>query len=702
VSTGYNPQAGAGLSEQTIEQIRRQINRLFEEVAALSEQDLPPSSFYAEFLQRALAGIAAPAGAVWLRTPQGNLQMQFQINMREVGLDSDESARQSHGELLRQTCLSGRAQIVPPRSGTGSAENGLPAPGNPTDFVVLLAPILIEKQIAGLVEVWQDRRHNPDAMPGFLQFLVRMASLASVYTRNTQLRTMTGQQQVWTQLEAFTRQIHNSLNPTEVSYIVANEGRRLIECDRVSVATRLGQKVVVEAISGADVVEKRSNLVQLMRKLVEEVTKWGERLVFNGTKDDTLPPGVMDALDDYLAESTSKILVVLPLEDEREKDNKKPARSTIIMESFDPPTNPEQMIARLDVVARHSAGALYNAIEHKRIPMRWIWMPLAKVQEGLGGKTRAIIYASSAAAFILLLMMIFVPYPLKMDAKGQLLPEERRWVFSPVEAQVVEFARGLESGTEVRDDQDLVKMHDVKLQMKLLELQSDIDGAANDIRALSLQYSAAATEAERLKISSEMEQKRVTVRRKRAEQDAMKSRTHSIEGAPGYFFLKSPINGTILSSDFREQLTNRYVKPSEQLIRIGDKDLRWEVELKIPQKHIGQVLRAFKDPNQELDVDLLLSSNPTKTYRGKLARHKIAGEANPDRTEQNESEPVVLAFVRVSPINGDIPEDMVIPRRDLVAGTEVHSKVRCGNRSMGYSLFYGVWEFFYEKVVFFF
>ena len=27
---------------------------------------------------------------------------------------------------------------------------------------------------------------------------------------------------------------------------------------------------------------------------------------------------------------------------------------------------------------------------------------------------------------------------------------------------------------------------------------------------------------------------------------------------------------------------------------------------------------------------------------------------------------------------------------------------RCGNRAMGYSLFYGVWEFIYEKIVFFF
>jgi len=38
----------------------------------------------------------------------------------------------------------------------------------------------------------------------------------------------------------------------------------------------------------------------------------------------------------------------------------------------------------------------------------------------------------------------------------------------------------------------------------------------------------------------------------------------------------------------------------------------------------------------------------------------------------------------------------------LLTGTEVVAKVRCGDHAMGYSLFYGVWEFIYEKVVFFF
>ena len=59
---------------------------------------------------------------------------------------------------------------------------------------------------------------SPQAQRGFLGFIVQMAALASVYLRNHQMRHLVGQQQLWTQLENFSRQIHATLNPTEVAY----------------------------------------------------------------------------------------------------------------------------------------------------------------------------------------------------------------------------------------------------------------------------------------------------------------------------------------------------------------------------------------------------------------------------------------------------------------------------------------------------
>ena len=244
-------------------------------------------------------------------------------------------------------------------------------------------------------------------------------------------------------------------------------------------------------------------------------------------------------------------------------------------------------------------------------------------------------------------------------------------------------------------------MYDVELQERLIKLDSEIQGAQDAIELLNKQMTGPKEPGTSLAtLGSEKKTKEVLRDQKLLERDALRDRTNSDE-RPGYFWLKAPFKGTVLNADFRENLTNRQVKSSDPILRIGDKDKRWEVELKIPQKHIGQVLAAFPMNHQtDLDVDLLVTSVPTRTFKGKLSWDRVAREATPNKDDNNESEPIVLAWVRID--GDDIPKADQIPRDLLVTGVETHSKVRCGNHPMGYSMFYGIWEFFYEKVVFFF
>ena len=179
-----------------------------------------------------------------------------------------------------------------------------------------------------MLEVFQDPSHDPGLYPTFLNYAFQMAGYASQYHQFSNARAASGIERTFTQVEAFARLVHGTLNPTEVAYHVANEGRKLIECDRLCVGVRHARrKVTVEAVSGADVVEKASTHVRRLRQLMEAVLQWGETLTFKGVKDAGLPPDVSDSLDEYLSESQPKLLVVQPIRDEREKDQTKPARS---------------------------------------------------------------------------------------------------------------------------------------------------------------------------------------------------------------------------------------------------------------------------------------------------------------------------------------------------------------------------------------
>lgn len=708
MSAGPNTKIGPEL-----EQERRRIAARLEETARLSESNVPPGVFYSEMLKRLLETLAAPAGAVWARTPQGNLQMQYQINLKEVGLDQNEEARAGHEELLRQAVTQPRPFHVPPRSSVGAREDGKPVAGNHTNHLLLIAPVIVNQQCAGLIEVWQNANRPPQAITGYLQFMTYMAELSSRYQRNQVVGQLSGQQQVWTQLEGFARLVHTSLNPTEVAYQVANEGRRLVECDRVSVAIRqFGTKSRIEAVSGADVVERRSNLIRLMQKLSEEVIKWGEKLIFNGTRDDSLPPKVLTALDGYLAESNSKLLVIQPLKDDRET-GKRPPRSALVMECFEPPAEPQQLIARLDVVARHAAPALYNAVEHRRIPGRWVWQPLAQLQDGIGGKTKAITALAIGLLSFLVAMLFLVPYELEMDSTGKLLPTVRRVVYAPTTGQVLEFK--VSPQEIVSEKAELAVLYSDELFTKLQDLKATIRGLEgqrdNDILTRSMGGGQSNKDQPRDQAADEGNKKDL-LRQKKEELDKFIEQNNASAAKFGEFYLRAPEftpterdslerrEWTVLSGNFNDEWLRKTAKPSEPILKLGAKSGPWEIELRIPQKHISQVLKAFEyNKTDVLDVNFLLRSEPSRKYRGILKRENISSEAIPNRDEKDESEPEVIAYVSIDDPSIDQNYRLL---GDLTSGTEVRAKVRCGKHSMGYSLFYGVWEFFYEKVVFFF
>ncbi len=723
----------AGIAPQTsnqVEQERQRVGRLLDEVARLTETDVPPVGFFGEMLKRLLEALAAPAGAVWMRSPQGIIHLTCHINLKHSGIDKDQQARATHEALLAQAFSAPKPAILAPNSGLGEAGEGRAAPGNPSDLVLLAVPIVHEGQVEGLIEVWQNPNRPSNTFSGFLHYIGLMAELCGRYLRHQRMTHLATQQQLWTQLEVFARQIHSSLNPVEVAYLVANEGRRLIECDRVSVAVRYTRSTTsIDAISGADVVEKRSNLVVLMRKLCDAVLKWGEKLVYLGVKDDSLPPKVLKALEEYLSESNSRLLAIYPLFDDRDgTEKKKPARSLMVVECFEAPTEPEQVMSRAEIIAKHAAPALYNSAEHKRIPMRFVWVPLAKIQEGLGGKAKAIMALIAVALTMLLAILILVPYPLKMEATGQLLPTVRQVIYSPVQGKVSDFT--VQPAEQVGERRELARMSDSELERKMLQLRAEIDNAKKAVREFERHDKGPnMPESEKLKLQTQLAEKRETARSKQLELNALIQRTNADPrpGQEGFFTLLSPRftpkdvskieeaphgnhrhEWTILNGNFKEEWKNREAKPSDPIIRLGAKDGPWEIELKIPQKHMGQIGKALellrkKDPtltDPVLDVDFLLRTDPTRIFKGKLYQSKIAPEALPNKEESSEAEPVVLATVSID--DASIAPSDRLPPALLLSGAEVHAKVRCGNAPMYYSLFYGVWEFAYEKVVFFF
>ena len=77
----------SSVDPQAVEQTKRQIRGLVEEIAALTKQDLRPEEFYTGFLQRVVEALAAVGGAVWILAEGNQFQLAYQINLRKSSLD---------------------------------------------------------------------------------------------------------------------------------------------------------------------------------------------------------------------------------------------------------------------------------------------------------------------------------------------------------------------------------------------------------------------------------------------------------------------------------------------------------------------------------------------------------------------------------------------------------------------------------------
>ena len=79
----------AGLLEQT----KNQIRKLVAEIADLAESDIQPAEFYVEFLNRAVAAVAASGGAFWLMDGRGEPEAPAPAGIPADGPDSTAASK---------------------------------------------------------------------------------------------------------------------------------------------------------------------------------------------------------------------------------------------------------------------------------------------------------------------------------------------------------------------------------------------------------------------------------------------------------------------------------------------------------------------------------------------------------------------------------------------------------------------------------
>jgi len=192
----------AAAEDQLVDRTKQQIRTLVNEITQLAKSNCSVEDFYQGFLTRTTGALASEGGAIWIRpTVEEPLQLIYHINLKNTVLATDPLAQRQHSALLKK----------------------------------IADAVIVNNQTIGLVEILQRPGAGPTTQRGYLRFLMQMCDIASDFLTNEKIRSFASQQTMWSKFEQYIKSVHNGLDIKQTAYVVANEGRRVIDCDRVSV-----------------------------------------------------------------------------------------------------------------------------------------------------------------------------------------------------------------------------------------------------------------------------------------------------------------------------------------------------------------------------------------------------------------------------------------------------------------------------------
>ncbi len=677
---------------RAVEETKRQIRSLVNEIAAIARKDLEPGAFYAEFLQLVITALAANGGAVWTVRKDGGLELAYQVNYRQAFPESIEEDQKRHARLLHSVLRGGEQRLVPPYSGTEGDEES----GNPTGFLLVLSPVHSGEEPAGVVEIFQRPTAGPQSQRGYLRFLAEMCQHVGDYLNSRKLSELSDWQNLFSRVDRFSRSVHESLDPRTTAYTIANEGRRLIGCDRVSVALNKGRRCRVEAVSGQDIMDTRSNAVMLLSKLATAVVRSGEPLWFTGDSSD-LPPQIETAVHDYVDETHTKTVAVLPLfrpsdyvpdgdEVKRMKEEKEECVGALIVEQIEDSREHQEFARGIELVSEHSSRALSNAVEHNNLFLMPLWRSIGRATWVLKARTlpKTLLVASVVVAIIAAFFL--VPWDFEMKAPGKLQPKDRKEVFADIEGDVIELADDLKHGSLVRKGQKLLTLQNNQVRSEWERVNGELRTAVN--RRIFVKHERSNPELqdnERFQLEQEYAELEDKIQTIQSEQKYWQEQVEKL-------VIRSPCDGRILNFQLRRTLEGRPLNRGDNVMTIADLNSEWILDVNMPEDQMGHVIAYPLPPGEDYKVTYILKAHPDKQLVGTLARNDISDAAQLDEVDGNS----VRMLVELN------EEDLVDEKGQSIArpGNEATAKVYCGRKCVGYVLFHKLVEFAQSRFFF--
>jgi multidrug efflux pump subunit AcrA (membrane-fusion protein) len=640
---------------EPLDEAWREIDDLVSHIARMSKSNAPKGEFYARAADAMMRGLKAAGAAVWIRGADDRAQLAYQVLPAEVWPRETQLQRPQLVELVLQT---GRAGILPP----GCLPATDPRATNPTQFMLILCPWMVDGEVVGVLEVLKHPGASAEIQTGYVKFLEAIGELIADHEQTGRFHEMRERLREARRFDQVSAIIHAGIDLRTTAYAIANEGRQFLGCDRLSVLIKRDRRFRLLAISGVDSFHRRARAVGLMEQLSQAMAAMNEPL-WHPEGDDKQPPQIERLFSAYLDESHARSLGVVPLSlPVKESDSRQgEIVGALVIERFYGGLD-DRLRGNFGPLSMHSALALRNAKELDDLPLSGLlrkarWLSSNRRPLKMAGVI--LVLAVIAAALCL------VPAEFRVAARGELQPRQIQDVFARSDGLVTDIL--CQHGQNVAADQLLATLRRPQLDFEFKQVLGELQTARKRLAAIEAERVQAPRDNEEQQrhyslLVAQGEELRELVRSLDAQYEILQQKQKDLE-------VRSPMAGEILTWNIEQLLSARPVDRGQTLMTVGNLAGPWQLDLRVPDRQISHVLAAQRELGQRLEVAYVLGTAPAVKLQGTIREVAL-------RTEVDEGGfPYLQVLVDVD--RSELPE--------LVPGASVVASIHCGRCSAGYA-----------------
>lgn len=655
-----------------------QLERTIERLHDAARASVGVREFYRQLVAEGAMALEAAGGGAWRRGSAGQPEMICQL-LPDNGIEADWSARRA---------------IVAKALASGAAASSERPPDSEYEF--LTCPVALGVEAGGdsapvaAIELWMPRDASPPVRQGWLDFALALADVAADFHARDELRRLRSASALRAHAVELLRRVGGPRTLEGAAFELANEGRRLLGCDRLSVIVRRGNRWRLMAASGVDAVA-RNDYARRCEHLADQAARWGEPIETRGASaaggEAELPPPLASAIAKHVDQSQARTLTCAPIKFPSSGESSEPPRAAgfdvvLIAEQFDAGGTLREPLVELGELC---APAMARAAELDRFPVRAAlrWSERLAAWRSPDRLPRLLLAAGAAACLVALLILIRCDF--MVEAPARLATAVERDVFAVAAGTVAEVR--VRHGQIVAAGDVLVVLSDPELSLKLQENRGDIAATRKRLDALAVSRTDRSlhedSSGDRLPIGAEQRELAERLGSLERQRDLLEARRTALT-------LRSPIAGQVLTRDVQSLLQSRPVERGQALLTIADVASGWELRADVPQRQIGHVIAAMNNDESELPVaaDYRLAGDVQESHPAHVVAVSSAAPLDAEGL-RDDAAPVEVRLA----VDGDPPP---AARPGMTATVRIH----CGRQSLGYVWLHDVGSTLYRWATF--